>query len=506
MGRSTRDIFNLYHDLQELKIDLISVSDPSLNTIGAMGRVLLGILSVFSEFERSLIKGRMESGKLYKWERKKILVGSVPYGYKRERNEKGEIMIDPENSKIYQKIVDYYLVDRYSTKKIALELSRSGIQTPSASKGKKGQQGVITHNWDSKSILFSLKSPAYLGSMEYNTLERKFVDGGKKGRYMRATGKVKEDADPIIEKFEPLIDQARWDQIQNRIQSQRKQNRRLNPDHPPLLGNYVYCGECGSKMSHITRINKDTGKVYRWLRCYNRSNGTLTRELRGKDQCILKGQSAERIENRVYGAVIDTLTNLKQYSADWLSSLDSKSIGEDIKTLNDRISVLEREWDSGFLYIRSLTDEDLKDLALKRQKSLESDLEELRQSLRAKESELDNALNKGSRLKELSELLSGKWAKLKGKASLEKFLVNLSFDEKKKLIDGMVSSEAGGKIVVRYHRAWEIREVCDDPDEIMVNEDCDIKCEFQLSPDRISKIIEGFDKTDIIVPKGFTLE
>lgn len=61
LGRSLRDLVLFMDDLRERKVDLFLVQQ-GLDTSTASGRAMFGMLSVFSDFERSMITARVKSG------------------------------------------------------------------------------------------------------------------------------------------------------------------------------------------------------------------------------------------------------------------------------------------------------------------------------------------------------------------------------------------------------------------------------------------------------------
>jgi DNA invertase Pin-like site-specific DNA recombinase len=61
LGRSTRDVLNLVHELDEKGASL-RVLEPSIDTSGPMGRMVLTVLGMVSEMELSFIKERQKAG------------------------------------------------------------------------------------------------------------------------------------------------------------------------------------------------------------------------------------------------------------------------------------------------------------------------------------------------------------------------------------------------------------------------------------------------------------
>lgn len=61
LGRSTRDVLNLVHELDEKGASL-RVLEPEVNTVGPMGRMVLTVLGMVAEMELGFIKERQRAG------------------------------------------------------------------------------------------------------------------------------------------------------------------------------------------------------------------------------------------------------------------------------------------------------------------------------------------------------------------------------------------------------------------------------------------------------------
>lgn len=61
LGRSTRDVLNLVHELEEKGASL-RVLEPEVNTAGPMGRMVLTVLGMVAEMELGFIKERQRAG------------------------------------------------------------------------------------------------------------------------------------------------------------------------------------------------------------------------------------------------------------------------------------------------------------------------------------------------------------------------------------------------------------------------------------------------------------
>ena len=61
LGRNTRDVLNLVHELDERSWSL-QVLEPAIDTGGPMGKVMLTVLGMVSEMELGFIKERQRAG------------------------------------------------------------------------------------------------------------------------------------------------------------------------------------------------------------------------------------------------------------------------------------------------------------------------------------------------------------------------------------------------------------------------------------------------------------
>ncbi|WP_406857577.1 recombinase family protein [Alsobacter sp. KACC 23698] len=61
LGRSTRDVLNIVHEL-ELKGAHVQILDPAISTEGPMGKVMLTVLGMVAEMELGFIRDRQRAG------------------------------------------------------------------------------------------------------------------------------------------------------------------------------------------------------------------------------------------------------------------------------------------------------------------------------------------------------------------------------------------------------------------------------------------------------------
>ncbi len=167
------------------------------------------------------------------------------YGYKKDPENKGKIVIDTQSSKIIKKIFKMYSEGNSSTY-IARYLTNKKIKTPSEyMKIVQYKKTNMYSVWKSTQILRILKNEVYIGNTVRN-VENKIAYNKK--------GKRKTNKDEwIITKntHEPIISQNDFDRVQEIIKS--KNGKAHKPKYDYLLRPYIYCGKCGRKVAFNIR-------------------------------------------------------------------------------------------------------------------------------------------------------------------------------------------------------------------------------------------------------------
>src|SRR3712207_3102637 len=80
IGRSLKDLINIFSDLQKRDIGLVSIQD-NINASSASGRLMLHIFAALAEFERDLIIDRCQAG------RKEAMKRGVKFGRPKKNKE-----------------------------------------------------------------------------------------------------------------------------------------------------------------------------------------------------------------------------------------------------------------------------------------------------------------------------------------------------------------------------------------------------------------------------------
>jgi site-specific DNA recombinase len=458
LGRNLRDILNLWHKLHEdLHLKIICVNDPIINTDGVMGKAMFSLIAVFAELERGMIRERTQSGRKIKWEKGDAYFGEIPLGY--ARNESGKVVVDEEQAKIYRKITDLYLNQRLSTKKIAIELTRAGIPTPSAIKGKKKQ----SVRWNGITVVDMLKNPAYQGEKICNqAIYRHKLD--RLGKQNFDNGKtLKPENEWIHFSFPSLISAERWQQIQDRMQAQKLKPKRVYKGYEDhfLFDGLLYCGECSSRMRKRVKVEK-YGTVRLYYTCFWHGASADIKEIAGRQSCYLEAVNADEIDNALFNQVIEVLTRPNEFVSAWLKDLNTEELQEKVALLEKKEKQLQQKLLEAFNVITGTDNPSIRKLYENERKKNEEEWEATQVYLKNAKYELDQSSNKTDRYKAFCEAM--KKAKLterlklrfSTKVNFSDFMHALPFAEKRRVVETIVSPEQGGKCLVQYIRPTDI--------------------------------------------------
>jgi DNA invertase Pin-like site-specific DNA recombinase len=148
LGRSNRDLHNLFARLEEAGVELVSIGD-SIDTASAGGKLMRAILTALAEFEsdtigervKAVAGGRVEDGKHH---------GRAPYGY---RSEGGDLVPVPEQATVVREMFEMAAAG-VSQRQIAQRLNQRGDRTQRSGR------------WSQPSIRKMLANPTYKGEVE----------------------------------------------------------------------------------------------------------------------------------------------------------------------------------------------------------------------------------------------------------------------------------------------------------------------------------------------------
>lgn len=233
---------------------------------------------------RSVFDARMKDGKRCS--------GSIPYGYNRVPSDKQALVVDPVAAEVVKRI--FLLANEgKSTRAIAEKLTEEKVLIPSAYAKEyhpeqyNGQKYSDPNLWGMSTVRGILERQEYLG----HTVLRKTVGTNFKLHKRKSTA---QDEQYLFQNtHEPIISQELWDSVHRR----RKRVQRASAwgSHTNRLSGYLYCADCGRRLTLQTHYSKRDGSVQYSYRC----GGYASRV----NSCTAHSISADNVEALVLSSV-----------------------------------------------------------------------------------------------------------------------------------------------------------------------------------------------------------
>lgn len=459
LGRNMRDLSNIAYELKQSKTNLYCIDEPYIND----GGLMFNIFGTFAEFERETIKSRTDLGKKIVWKSQTSVIGSLPFGYKKVN---GKAEIDDQNAAIYNLIITMYLEQNYSMKDIAVKLTLDGIPLPCRSTKN------TSRHWSTSTISDILKNEAYTGETFQNKYifeRRKSAKTGKS--YSAASKREKEQHEWVRITFPPLITKDRFDQIQRRIQLQKKKPKKhhLGCENNFIAENTLYCGYCGTKLRKIITREGKLKYTCHWSYC---SKKELFLSKRSK--CILRPIDADDADNRIFYEVSEMITDPGRFAQDWLRNTNIEELRNKVYRLEQIESTLREELREGFKQIQKTKNIDIKKTYEKDLRTKEEEFGEVQNNHNIAKKELSFAESKLNHLSDFQNKFADATKRKKfgiyfsTKSSFMEFINNLPQHEKKRILEAVISQENGGKYFVRHPT---LDDIADDTRAIPI---CDL--------------------------------
>ena len=188
---------------------------------------------------KAIFKARMQDGKR--------VSPSVPYGYRRDPQDKQHLVVDEEAAAVVRRIFQM-VIDGYGVKGIADALTADKVLIPSAYAKLHNPENDHSHgfhdpyHWSSTAVSYILEKQEYMG----HTVLGKTISENYKTKKRR---KAKPEELMIFHNtHKAIVDEETW-QLAHRL---KKTIRKPSyPDRPanPLTG-LLYCADCGCKLTH----------------------------------------------------------------------------------------------------------------------------------------------------------------------------------------------------------------------------------------------------------------
>ncbi len=294
LSRNVRQLAHISEELDRAGVALRSATEP-FDTSSAAGKMMMQMLGVFAEFERTTIVERITAGMDRAASEGRWVVGKVPYGYVRDKDSK---LLLPHEAQagVVRRIFHLYVEDQLGSEAIAQLLNSEGLAT---------KAGVP---FSAHTVIHMLGNPIYVGKVV-------FKDNSYPGLH------------------ESLVEEETFAAVQ-RILRERGDSQALKRGHPAdyLLSGVVRCGQCGR--AFIGTSAKGRSNLYHYYTC-------STRYRYGTRTCGADRLSKDELEE----AVLEQMVELYRDSgliADALAQLQD-SERDERQLVEARVAALRQE-------------------------------------------------------------------------------------------------------------------------------------------------------------------
>lgn len=225
-ARNTVDSLTFIRKLKEHKVEVFFEKE-NIYTFDSKGELLITIMSSLAQEESRSISENVTWGI-----RKSFSDGNVKIPYKRflgfKKGEDGKAEINEEEAIIVKRIYSLFLVNGYSTTKIAKTFNEEGVKTASG-KGK----------WTLTTIESILSNEKYKGDA---LLQKKFIVDFLSHKQKKNEGEIPQY---YVENSHPaIIDKIDWDLVQLELERRKEMNGRYSSIN--AFASKLVCEDCGS--------------------------------------------------------------------------------------------------------------------------------------------------------------------------------------------------------------------------------------------------------------------
>lgn len=322
-----------------------------------------------SQKVRAVLKNKGESGI--------SLANNVPYGYKKDENDKTKWIIDEQSAKIVKEIFNLF-IQGHGTCEIARILKEKEILTPaeySTSIGIKlsSKPQELEHQWNAVTVADILDRQEYIGdTVNFKSTARSYKDKTR-------VNLPKEDRKVFKNTHEPIIDEHTWN-IVKQLRGNRKKYAKSGKKS--IFSGLLFCYDCGKKLYFKSPVSDKKAKEHYRCSSYKSSRAS----------CTSHYITDEALQNIVLENIQKVISYMKSYEDLFIKEQLAKSTQDELKQISKNKKELEQakkriiEIDNLFMHIYEdnvsgkITDERFRSLSFnydKEQQELKIKIEQL---------------------------------------------------------------------------------------------------------------------------------
>ena len=268
---------------------------------------------------RAVLKNKGESGI--------SLANNVPYGYKKDENDKAKWLIDEISAEVVKEIFNLF-IHGHGTCEIARILKERKIMTPSEynaniGRNTKANSQEYQYKWCSVTVAGILDRQEYIGdTVNFKSTTRSYKD--KTRVYL-----PKEDRKIFKNTHEPIIDDYTWN-IAKQLRNNRKKPTRSGKKS--IFSGLLFCYDCGEKMYFQSPVTDLKSKDH--YRCSSYKHDTSL--------CTSHYITDEVLQNIVLENIQKVISYMKSYEDLFIQEQLAKSTQDEIKKISNSKKELEK--------------------------------------------------------------------------------------------------------------------------------------------------------------------
>lgn len=350
-----------------------------------------------SQKVRAVLKSKGESGI--------SLANNVPYGYKKDENDKTKWLIDETPAEIVKKIFSLF-IQGHGTCEIARILRERKILTPSeynASITTNSNNQDYRYKWCGTTVAGILDRQEYIGdTVNFKCTTRSYKDKTR-------VRLPKEERKIFKNTHEPIIDEYTWN-IAKQLRNNRKKPTRSGKKN--IFSGLLFCNDCGKKMYFQSPVKDLKNKDHYRCSSYKHDTSLCTSHYISDE--VLKVIVLENIQR--------IISYVKSYEDLFIQEQLTKSTQDELKHISKNKKELEKaknrliEIDNLFMHIYEdnisgkITDERFRSLSFnydKEQKELKLKIEQLSKEIdhtEKKTTDLSQFISNVKKYTEITEL------------------------------------------------------------------------------------------------------
>ena len=312
ISRSLSDFVNILQEFKTHKVEFVS-SQESFDTSSPYGELIVKILMIFAEFERTSIINRITQAYAHRSEMGFYMGGRQPYGFELVPTVIHNIQtkkLNPIPAEVEQV---RYIYEAYAQESVSLRRLQDILVA-------ENKLPLNESAWSTAKLSAILKNPIYVkaDSNIYDYYERHGVQmvtdvsmfTGEYGAQLYGHTKHKPDNPDwsdmklVLLTHNGIVDSDIWLKCQRKLEK-NKQITNSYSNQTSWLSGKVVCEKCGHTMTTIKgKINKN-GEMRRYFNCTGKTH---------KKVCTGTKVSiyAEDLENMIYDCICEKLSALKE--------------------------------------------------------------------------------------------------------------------------------------------------------------------------------------------------